>query len=568
VCGIAGVSWRELPEGDQSDLAQRFISALSHRGPNGNGFTVFGQTLLVHTRLSIIDLAGGFQPIQHHRGDASLVANGEIYNYHALQRELTRSDVELLTASDSEPALHLYLRHGDGFVDRLHGMYALAIHDRRTDELVCARDPFGIKPLYYLEDDFGFACASEPQALVKAGLLEPELDLTQLPSFLRGQYVAGPHTLLKRIRRVLPGEVLRVRAGRIVARHRRLPVLRAAIEQTENHALTQFNQLFGEVVAEHLQSDVPYGLFLSGGIDSGAIAAQMRALGGPIRTYTVSFNASEAKDEGRLAASLAGELGARHTEIDFTEQDFWRLLPHASTSLDDLIADYAVLPMLKLAECAARDVRVVLCGEGGDEMFGGYGRYRMPWWKHGLRAMRNDPRTRLELPDGNCVAPEHWTRLQRYQARDIFGWLPSDLLTKVDRTLMHYGVEGRVPFLDDRLAAFAFELPDSLKIKSGYGKYLLRRWFDERQGSVPAWAHKQGFTVPVRSWLEVRRRLLKDYLVNHPAMSVSPAYGQPRDLEKPLTPRTAKSIYTLLCFALWHDVHITGRGIDHELFQG
>jgi asparagine synthase (glutamine-hydrolysing) len=200
-------------------------------------------------------------------------------------------------------------------------------------------------------------------------------------------------------------------------------------------------------------------------------------------------------------------------------------------------------------------------------MFGGYGRYRMPWWKHRLRALRKDPRTRLELPGGQQLSSRDWTRLQRYQARDIFGWMPGDLLIKVDRTLMHYGIEGRVPFLDDRLGAFGFSLPDRLKIRAGHGKYLLRRWFDGQQRSVTAWAHKQGFTVPVRAWLEARRPMLCDYLANHPAVAMVPA-ELAAALRRPLTPRSAKGTYTLLCFALWYDQHVNGQRADHELFDG
>lgn len=569
MCGIAGASFRDAPRTPFDVLAARFAEALAHRGPDGHGSSVHGRTLLVHTRLAIIDPAGGAQPLADADGRACLIANGEIYNYKALRRQLAAEGARFATGSDAESALHCYLKHGEGFLKHLRGMYAIAVHDRARDELLLARDPFGIKPLYYLERDWGVAFASELPAFTAAGLLTPRADPALVPGFLRDQFVPGAQTLLADVRRVLPGECLRIRDGRIVARHRLLPKLPPVTTRSPAVATAEFDTLFRQVVADHLQADVPYGLFLSGGIDSGALAVAMRALAGPIRTYTVAVRGGGSDDAPR-AAALAAALGTEHHEIPFDESDFWRLLPGACAAVDDPTADYAILPMLKLAERAARDVKVVLCGEGGDEVFAGYRRYRDPFWK---RWLRRDRRARRGMAAAGLGLPppamrRQWTALQRVQADDLFGWLPADLLTKLDRTLMHHGIEGRVPFLDERCAAFGFALDDGLKIRNGFGKCLLRDWFGRHQQAVSAWERKQGFTVPIRLWLEARRDLLDAFLGAHEGLRTlvpAPILAAAR-AARPLDTHTAQLNYRLLCFALWYEAVVLGRTPTAALF--
>jgi asparagine synthase (glutamine-hydrolysing) len=274
-------------------------------------------------------------------------------------------------------------------------------------------------------------------------------------------------------------------------------------------------------------------------------------------------------DDAPRAAALARALGTRHVEVAFDEDDFWRLLPAACSSVDDPTADYAILPMLKLAERAARDVKVVLCGEGGDEVFAGYRRYREPAWKRWLRRRRGRPGIACAGPEAASPATTRcWTALQRMQADDLFGWLPADLLTKLDRTLIGHGLEGRVPYLDERCAAFAFSLEDGLKVREGFGKALLRDWFAARQQAVSAWERKQGFTVPIRPWLSARRVPLAAFLAGHEGVraTVPPALLARALAPRPFDTRVAELNYRLLCFALWYDAIVCGRAATAELF--
>ncbi len=568
MCGIAGLS---LAAGKQvAPVALRALSdALAHRGPDGKGVYVSGNVGLVHRRLSIIDVTGGAQPISDRHDKIHIVGNGEIYNFVALQRELEAAGVSLKTRSDTETALHLYARHGAAFVNRLEGMYALAIYDETSRTLVLCRDPFGIKPLYYARTDAGFAFASEPAALTKAGLRPAAVNRAGLGPFLNRQYLAGRDTLFAGIERVLPGEVLVVRDGAIVSRTRHPPPLGGP--QRHADAMRMLDGHLAEAVERHLQSEVPYGAFLSGGIDSSAMVIKMAAVAGTIRTFTIGFASATVSDERAVAERLARELGTDHTAVLFDEDDFWSGLPAMCRAMDDLVADYAALPLLKLAEAAAPHVKVILSGEGGDEIFAGYGRYRRGWWDT-LRRRPFRGRGDLagferlftaDLSANHQPAPpaeaSGLTRLQRRQARDIADWLPDDLLTKVDRCLMAHGIEGRVPYLDQRLAAFGFGLPDRLKVRGRIGKHILKAWLKSERDWMDVWARKRGFTVPIQDWLNRRRETLARYLAkNDGVQEVVHPLALETLLGAPLDRKAAKLVFSLLCFGLWHEIHVGG----------
>lgn len=574
MCGVAGVSLRSgEPE---TDLLERFSQLLAHRGPDGEGFHRHERSALVHRRLSILDLEGGAQPISTEDGATHIAANGEIYNYRALQERIRGWGVKLRTDSDSEVPLHCWRRYGMDFVTHLEGMYALAVYDDRTEELILARDPVGIKPLYIAETTRGLAFASEAGALVRSGWIGAEVEEAAWPSFFNKQYVEGPRTLFKGVRRVEPGEVLRIRRGEVLERRSHPLVLPPARAMGEEEALEAFDRIATGVVSSHLQSHVPYGAFLSGGIDSTCVVTKMAELVGTVRTYAVGFSSDTVNDERDQAARLARALETEHHATEFSEADFWALLPEMCRVMDDLVADYAVLPTLKLAALAREQVKVILSGEGGDEGFAGYNYYR----HHDqgfLRRIRHGERFRAR---GNVEGFQHlfrdpgvsgwkdghrqtrfgtrgFTRLQRYQARDISDWLPDDLMLKVDRCLMAHGIEGRVPLLDRDVLLFAFGLPDDLKIRDGQHKYLLRRWVANRQPQQEPWADKKGFTVPIRPWLEARRPALRDYLRVHPGLAEVMLPDRVSTwLETPLDRRGGKLLFSILCYAMWHDVHI------------
>jgi len=554
---------------------------LVHRGPDGEGSHLSGGVGLVHRRLAIIDLETGGQPIED-AGGVVLVANAEIYNHVELRAELTDSPFK--TNSDCEPILPLYRRHGTAFVERLRGMYAIALYDPATGELVLARDPFGIKPLYYAEVSVGFVFASEPSAILASGLIETRQSEERLGELLQLQFTTGRDTVFDGIQRVLPGETIVVRQGRVIARHRKeaLPDGAPSIFE-ERRALDLLDSTIKDSVMVHQRADVPYGMFLSGGVDSAALLSLMAELNDePVVAYTVGFE-GESSDERHLAAVLARRLGAKHVPIEVTAEDFLQSLPRAVGAMDDPAADYAILPTYLLAAAASKDVKVVLTGEGGDELLAGYGRYRSalrPFWLGG-RAMR----TRgvfdgldvlrsegLGWRDGliaaqSLAAVGGRTRLQVAQAVDCEDWLPNDLLTKVDRCLMAHGLEGRTPFLDPVVAAAVFRFDDRLKVKRGFGKYVFRRWLEKRLPEAQPFSKKRGFTVPVARWIHGSGARLGAMVARQPGVQEVCAPDRVVRMFETEGKRSGQAAWVLLFYALWHQIHIRGVAADGDVFE-
>ncbi|MGB0671650.1 MAG: asparagine synthase (glutamine-hydrolyzing) [Rhodospirillales bacterium] len=584
MCGIAGMM--TVPGGaPPKPVLKRLKQALGHRGPDGTGDYLAGGVGLIQTRLAIIDLETGDQPLVSDDGYA-LVANGEIYNYLELREELRGE--RFRTQSDCEPPLHLYRRRGTGFTERLRGMYALAIHDPVRKHLVIARDPFGIKPLYYTETEAGFSFASEPQALIAAGLVKAELNQGAATALLQLQFTTGRETAFKGIHRVLPGEVLVVEAGVVVERRQKvaLPPGGPVTDLTEEEAFAGLEQAFAESVAFHQRSDVPYGMFLSGGIDSSALAAMMARLNDrPVKAYTCVFQGAKVADESVAAAAVAKAVGADHQTVPFSDADFWSLLPKVTTAVDDPVADYAALPTYRLAQAARADeLKVVLTGEGGDELLAGYGRYRKA-----LRSplLGGKPMRSKGIMDGFGVFkedPTAWRRgiqwaekaekrpgrspLQVNQAIDMADWLPHDLLIKLDRCLMANGVEGRVPFIDPQFARFAYSLPDNFKLRDDKGKWLLRKWLSSALPAADAFADKQGFTVPVGTWIGGRGTELGPLVAeNAGVQALCKADSVISLFKKAGDNKAGKAAWTLLFFALWHRRHIEGVKIKGDAFQ-
>jgi asparagine synthase (glutamine-hydrolysing) len=582
MCGIAGIMTIDGSAPPEPAL-QAMSAALAHRGPDGKGAYRSGGVGMVQTRLAIIDLATGDQPLREPQG-AALMANAEIYNYIELRAGL--AGTAFATNSDCEPPLHLYRRLGIDFAAELRGMYAIAIHDPAAGRLVLARDPFGIKPLYYAETAQGFAFASEPRALIAGGVLPAQLSRQVRNELLQLQFTCGRETIFAGIERVLPGETLVVAEGRIVERRQReaLPP-GAPVPRAEVAALREFDRVFADSVLLHQRSDVPYGMFLSGGIDSTSVLAMMARLNEhPVKAFTMGFSGGHVADEREQARRVARALGAEHVEVEFREADFWRLLPEITGVMDDPAADYAVLPTYKLAATAREaGLKVILSGEGGDELFAGYGRYRRlmrPWWLGGKVPRARGTLDKLGLLRGDLAG---WrdgvtfaevgagsagrTRLQIAQAVDCADWLPNDLLGKLDRCLMAHSVEGRTPFLDPAIADFAFRLPDDFKLRGGLGKWLLRRWLNEHVPAAEPFAEKRGFTVPVAEWIARRGEQLGPLVASQPGVreiclpqAVEKLFGQ--------TPsrRTGFAAWTLLFYALWHRQHIQRLAPEPDVF--
>ncbi len=582
MCGIAGMML--VPGGKfPARMLELFAAAIAHRGPDGTGTYEAGDVAFVHNRLAIVDLVTGDQPLRE-AGGAVLVANGEIYNHVELRARL--SSYPFKTQSDCEPPLALYRQHGPDYASALRGMFAIALHDPRAGKLVLTRDPFGIKPLYYAQTKDGVAFASEAQALRAAGFGSGALNAEKRAELLELQFQTGEATLFDGIVRVLPGETLVLSGGRIVARSRvaALP-LGGPANIGADEAVDAFDAVFQDSVRVHQRADVPYGMFLSGGIDSAAVLAMMARLNErPVQAFTAYFPQTNAADERSAAARAATACNADLVEVPVTAADFWAHLPAIAAAMDDPAADYAIVPTWLLARAARKQgLKVVLSGEGGDELFAGYGRYRSvvkPWWLGG-RAMRRrgtfDGLGLLRIDtkgwrDGMQASEtrarlEARTPLQIAQAIDIDAWLPNDLLAKLDRCLMAHAVEGRTPFLDPAMAAFAFALPDALKLHRRWGKWLVRRWLDRVLPAARAFAPKQGFTVPVQSWIAAEGARLGPLVAASAGIAeIADRAAVVRLFEKAADKRRGFAAWSLLFYALWHRRHVLGCSDDMDTF--
>jgi len=581
MCGINGVM---TASGDSPDrkLIISMQNALIHRGPDGSGLYFKDNIGMAHRRLAIIDLDTGDQPLSIPNG-TTLVANAEIYNYIELKSQMP--EVDFKTTSDCEVPLHLYSKFGDSFARHLRGMYAIAIHDPENRRLVLTRDPFGIKQLYYTVGPFGFAFASEPQAFLTSGLISADIRKSAAEELLQLQFSLGRETVMSNIFRVLPGETLIVESGKISKTFRQDALPSGGPQVVEEEiALERVGSALFDSINVHQRSDVPYGMFLSGGIDSSAILAAMSQLNDqPVHAFTVGFSDTEATDERKHAALVAKSLGAEHTEVDFTENDFWKTIPLVASAMDDPVADYAELPTYKLGEVAGQQFKVILCGEGGDELFGGYSRYRSairPWWSYpramrsrgaleGLNILRTNSR---DWRNGIAayetdIYDENRSALQNVQANDFADWLPHDLLIKLDRCLMVHGVEGRTPFLDPVIAKEAFRLPDSLKIKGRTGKWILRKWLSDHAPVAEPFSRKRGFTVPVGEWIFRKGNTLGPLVAKQSGIVELCEPDNVKAIFKSKNSRAGLAAWILLFYSVWHRLHIEGLSNDGDVFS-
>lgn len=585
MCGIAGILVHKgLPK---EEVINSLAKSLAHRGPDGNGRFDLEKITVLHKRLSIIDLETGNQPI-HGQDGSVIVANGEIYNFLELRGALGANYFK--TKSDSEPPLRLYALNGAAFTKDLRGMYAIAIIDSQKNEIQLARDPFGIKPLYYTSFNDGIAFASEAGALLDADLTPRRVNYGKRLELLQLQYTTGADTIFENIKRVMPGQTLSLANNLIKTKHRYKPLPDTGPETwSETEALKKLNFALMDSVMVHQRSDVPYGMFLSGGVDSSVILACMRELNEkPIEAFSVGFSEFSVKDERDHAKVVADAAGANFNSVEFTENDFWTLLPEIAGALDDPAADYAILPTYKLGEvCKDAGLKVVLSGEGGDELFAGYGRYRRQLrpWIFGGRKIHSKGIFRGQglLIDTSNHWREHldavWeeesnagrTKLQVMQAVDCADWLANDLLIKLDRCLMSHGVEGRTPFLDPVVANVAMCLPDNLKIRGNSGKYILRKWLHQKLPEAEAFTRKKGFTVPVTEWMGRRGAALGKLVASKSSIKeICHSANVERlfaSLDGAAEKRNGQAAWVLLFYALWHRRHIEGLIPEGDIFD-
>jgi asparagine synthase (glutamine-hydrolysing) len=596
MCGIAGFIRRDGAPAEPELLAA-MTARLVHRGPDDRGSHCLGSMGLAQTRLSIIGLETGHQPMVSDDGTLALVANGEVYNYPELDTELARTMPAPARGSDSATILHAYAVHGSACVQHLRGMYAFALYDHKRQRLLLVRDRLGIKPLFYLQLPDRIAFASEIKALLPLLRQRPSVHAPALRQFLLQQFSSGEQTIVDGIQRVLPGEMLLIDA-RLGVERRRYWSLCDSLPQRigADAAAEQLDALMDAVMREHMRADVPIGLFLSGGLDSATLAASLAEHGaGQIQSFSVGWQDTALDDELNAAARIADWFGFEHRAITLTPAQIFARLPHSVWAVDDLMRDYACLPTSILAQTAAASLKVVFSGEGGDEAFAGYRRYRpspVERWPKGLRhpgsggfrtrphwsphwiralfgpALRALPgRSRQPFIDAWQRTPRAWSDLQRRQYTDLTTALPDNLLVKADRMLMAFGLEGRVPLLDHRLVAFALSLPDGLKVRGRTGKWLLRRWAAPRLPAGHLDQPKRGFHVPVADWLGgdnatragallQRHRGIREWFDTAaiPSLVAARRAGRGGDRE----------LFGLMQFAIWHRLFIDGSATSPQ----
>ena len=577
MCGIAGVAAiAGRPSIDMARL-RGMTDSLLHRGPDETGNEICEGIALGMRRLSIIDLEGGSQPLYNEDRSIRVVFNGEIYNHRELRRGLEARGHRFLTHTDGEVIPHLVEELGPRFPTVLNGMFAIAVHDLRSRRVTLVRDHFGIKPLYYALVDGRLVFGSEVKALLASGIVPRDLDLDALGEFLSWEYVPAPRTLLRGVRKLLPGGMLELdlTSGRPQESAWWEPPASngtAGLPASSREWEEAIDAKIREAVQRQLISDVPLGAFLSGGVDSSLVVAAM----GAARTYSIGFD-DPTYDETGYSRQVAAHLGVSHT-IEVIRPDATALFSQLMWYMDDPIADFSIFPTYLVSQVARRDVKVALSGDGGDELFGGYETYaaqsaerlwnRVPGaarqkaarlftarirptaGKKGLvnTALRflegadHDPRLgharwrlfvgealRQELftPETLAAMPtalgDHVLRLadeagQRGEVDralyvDLRSYLADNCLVKVDRMAMACSLEVRVPLLDPELVALAFRLPEQFKVAGRRTKVLLKQLAARHVPRQCVYRPKQGFSVPMKHWLGHDFRPLMDELL-------------------------------------------------------
>ncbi|MGA9471281.1 MAG: asparagine synthase (glutamine-hydrolyzing) [Terriglobales bacterium] len=509
--------------------------SIRHRGPDDEGYYIAGPLGFGFRRLSIIDLAGGHQPMSDAQQSMWVVFNGEIYNFLELRRELEGYGHVFRTNSDTEVIIHGYKQWGDDVLNRLNGMFGLAIWDAQQRRLVLARDPFGIKLLYYRIEGHSLYFGSEMRAVRATMPGTAEIDPTALNLFLRFRYTPSPYTILKGVHKLAPGTKLTVEDGSYqVSRWYQFKPMPFAPPKSSGEAREELLGIYKAAVKRQLISDVPVGLLLSGGIDSGLLLALMNLAGDSWPTYTVGYGSTFADDELADAEETARILKSKHTSVSITRSIFEEALPNIVACLEEPIATSSIVPMYFVCERARQDVKVALVGQGPDELFGGYRRHLgvrygaywggLPSWMRGpiSSAIAALPRNEtLKRGAYSLAIPERMARYQHVlsllpgdqvdglfqdgllkpnsgdtildcwngmadlmaetdelgglQFLEVRSTLPDELLMYADKLSMAHGLELRVPFLDKEIVEYAERLPANLKVRNGSRKWLHRR---------------------------------------------------------------------------------------------
>jgi len=617
MCGIAG--WVARPGSALAeDTLALMLNEIAHRGPDDEGTAYFRavsghHVFLGHRRLAIIDPEGARQPMCDREAGLALVFNGEIYNFRALREELARHGYRFVRDSDTEVLLRAYQHWGETVAEHLRGMFAFAVWDVRNERLFLARDRFGEKPLFVYRNGEGLFFASEVKALLRVPGLSPAVNLQAVWEYLAYRYVPGPRTLFAGVHKLPPASFAVWAHGHYREQRYWRPPDRAALARTAapEDAVPEFLARLDDAVKSQMVSDVPFGAFLSGGLDSSTIVALMSRHNSSVRTFSVGF-AEDRYSELPYAAEVAAHFGTRHCEIVVAHRDIVENLPRLVAFRDAPVSEPSDIPIYLLAREAARSVKMVLTGEGSDEILAGYpkhiaeryasGYQKLPralrssligplthalpygfrraktavanlniedWRERYVRwfgALDRDERDRLSVLRLNGTlrndeppfdADPRASALRRILYFDQTSWLPDNLLERGDRMTMAASIESRVPFLDHEFAAYVSSLPDEYRVRGWCTKWILReacrKVLPERILKRP----KVGFRVPVNEWF---RADLRDYLRNHlqGSDSLTRRYYDEAVLDQVLAEHFdgrhnhEKLLWALLNLEIWH----------------
>jgi len=617
ICGIAAAGGTVDPE-----RLARMSATLVHRGPDSEGTHIERGIGLAARRLAIIDLTGGDQPIGNEDGTVVVVQNGEIYNHLELRAELERAGHRFATRCDTEVLAHGYEEWGARLWERLRGMFAVAVHDALRARVVLARDPYGIKPLYYREASSELAFASELDALPRG-----EIDLDALEAFLAFNVIPAPLSIYREIRKLPAGHALTWRNGTTTVERYARPGPLEPRTDDEAELVEECRARLRDSVRAHLIADVPVGVLLSGGVDSGVLAAlAAEESSDPLRTFSIGFEESSF-DELEGARAVSARYGTRHREL-VLRPDAALLLPALADAFDEPFADSSALPTYLVSKLAAEDVKVALSGEGGDELFGGYYTYvadrlaerigpaaslarpaidllpsstrkasfdykakrfarsahlppleRHHGWKEifspDARAeLKGSPSAfdPVDLLRARYAETEGHDLLARLQDMDFGVYLVDDLLVKTDRASMAWSLEARVPFMDPVVTTFAFSLPARQKVRGFQKKRLLRKAVAQLLPDEVVHGRKRGFSIPAAAWL-------RGELLPFARETLSPenlrrqGFLEPGVVTRLLDDHAAgredlsRQLWGLLAFTLWHERHVEGVRRDAALDQ-
>jgi len=588
MCGINGIAFSSRSGRVVSrEVLEAMRDVITHRGPDDEGLFIDRNVGLGHRRLSIVDVASGHQPMTNEDSSLHITFNGEIYNHTDYRESLEANGHVYATHCDTETILHLYEEHGSACVDYLRGMFAFAIWDQHKRELFIARDRLGVKPLYYVHTgDGSLYFGSEIKTLLEARAVRPEINYAVLSDYLANHSPSGEETLFRGVKRLLPGHVMTWRDGELTIRRYWDVDFTKEEARDDKTYIQEWSDLFRESVRLRLMADVPLGMFLSGGIDSSAIAAVMSGMvSEPIKTFSVAFAEREA-NELEYARLVAAAYKTNHHEIVVSPEQFFTALPRLVWHEDEPLAHPSSVALYFVSHLASQHVKVVLTGEGSDEMLAGYGRYRRTIWNLALgqrykkftpSVARDTIRKQIErmMPGGRMrqklmrtflvLSPElesiyfdnfavfpapmqqhmftretmdqihsvdPYVELRRLLERTkdlslLDGLLYADiktylheLLMKQDQMSMATSIESRVPFLDHKLVEFTARMPETMKLRGGTTKYVLR---ESMKGILPEKIlsrSKMGFPVPVGSWFRgPYKSVIDEYVLSERALS-------------------------------------------------